>query len=307
MESLIHLKGIPRERLFELFRIAQAMEEILARPVPVVPALKGKRVGFLFFEGSTRTRLSFELSARSLSLEILNLSPQGSSMIKGEGIQETLTTLKDLGLDGVVIRSPYVGVCKWARERLKVGVVNAGEGMGEHPTQALLDLYTLYKEWKGEFSGKKLAIVGDIVRSRVARSLIFSAHTLGMEVILVGPATLLPLSPPPYVRLSYELDPILEEVDALYLLRIQRERLPSHEPFLSNPQDYFFAYGLSPERFSRMKEDAVYLHPGPVNLGVELHPLLYPDQPRNLIHKQVKHGVPVRMAVFYKLFGGEGI
>jgi aspartate carbamoyltransferase catalytic subunit len=229
-------------------------------------------------------------------------------MLKGEGIQETLTTLRDLRLDGMVIRSPYVGICNWAMRTLGIGVINAGEGMGEHPTQALLDLYTLYKEWQGEFRGKKLVIVGDILRSRVARSLIVASVTLGMEVTLVGPLTLLPKPPPRDVRLSYELDPLLSETDALYLLRIQKERLSTGGPYLPDLKDYFFAYGLSPQRLSRMKGDAVYLHPGPVNLGVELHPALFADQPRNLIHKQVKNGVPIRMAVFYKLFGGgEGI
>lgn len=303
MESLLSLKGFPAERILELFRIARAMEEILSRPIPVVPALKGKRVAFAFFEPSTRTRSSFELAARSLSLEILNFSPSGSSMTKGEGIQETLTTLKDLGVEGVVIRSPYLGITSWVQRELGIGVINAGEGTGEHPTQALLDLYTLWQRWGEEFQGKRLALVGDIARSRVARSLIYGGRSMGMEIILVGPKTLLPPFPPPHTRVTTNLEEVLPEVDVLYLLRVQKERRASAGPYLPDLQDYFFAYGLTRERLKRMKPGAVYMHPGPVNLGVELDPALYGEHPGNLIHAQVRNGVPIRMAIFYKLFG----
>lgn len=282
------------------------MREVLARPVPKVPALRGRRIALVFFENSTRTRLSFDLAAKALGADVVTFTPGGSSLAKGETLLDTAQTIKALGADCLVVRGEQVGLAAWLEHHLGLPVINAGDGTNEHPTQALLDLSVLAAEWGGELSGKRLAIVGDVSRSRVARSHMWAASRLGLRIRLVAPRTLLEpgLAERFGVEVTTDLDAGIADSDAILLLRVQAERRGGGGPYLPSTLDYFQAWGLDEARWRRVAPKAIVLHPGPVNRAVEIgHDLVYGEASR--IQAQVAAGVATRMAVLYWALGGE--
>jgi aspartate carbamoyltransferase catalytic subunit len=273
------------------------------RAVKKLPTLRGRTVVNLFFEDSTRTRTSFELAAKRLSADVINFSAKGSSVSKGESLKDTALTLEAMGADGVVVRHSASG----APHRLahsgwiNSSVVNAGDGTHEHPTQALLDAYTLRRHL-GELDGRKITIVGDVLHSRVARSNVLLLATLGAEVNLVAPPTLLPVGVDSWpCEVSYGLDPVLAKTDAVMMLRVQRERM--NASFFPSAREYARRYGLDARRFALLPDDALVLHPGPMNRGMEITADVA-DSDRSVIVEQVTNGVYVRMAVLYLLLAG---
>jgi aspartate carbamoyltransferase catalytic subunit len=273
------------------------------RSVKKLPTLRGRTVVNLFFEDSTRTRTSFELAAKRLSADVVNFSAKGSSVSKGESLKDTALTLEAMGADGVVVRhwasgAPHrLAYSGWIRS----SVVNAGDGTHEHPTQALLDAYTLRRHL-GSLDGRRVTVVGDVLHSRVARSNVLLLSTMGAEVTLVGPPTLLPVGVEGWpCQTSYELDPVLAKADAVMMLRVQRERMSA--AFFPSAREYSRRYGLDARRFALLPKDAVVLHPGPMNRGMEITADVA-DSDRSVIVEQVTNGVYVRMAVLYLLLGG---
>jgi len=298
MRHLLDLQGWKREAVENLLDTAKVMREVLERPVKRVPALQGFTVATVFFEPSTRTRTSFELAARRMSADVVSFAAQSSSLQKGESYKDTLLTLEAMGVDAYVIRADAAGVPHQATRWVKGVVVNGGDGQRAHPTQALLDAYTLL-EALGSLEGRKIAIVGDILHSRVARSNAELLPLLGAKVWGAGPPSLLPQSLPG-VRLTPNLEEALEEADAVMVLRLQKERM---EAGLINLQDYIARYQITEERLGRAKPQAPLLHPGPMNRDVELAGTLA-DSERSLVNRQVQNGVAVRMAVLYHLLVG---
>jgi aspartate carbamoyltransferase catalytic subunit len=290
----------------EALRILDTADELLAvaqRPIKKLPTLRGRTVVNLFFEDSTRTRISFEAAAKRLSADVINFSAKGSSVSKGESLKDTAMTLQAMGADAVVIRhhssgAPYrLAHMEWTQG----AVINAGDGMHEHPTQALLDAFTMRRHL-GDLAGKNVTIVGDVLHSRVARSNALLLHTLGADVTLVAPPTLLPVGIETWpVATSYDLDAALEKSDAVMMLRVQRERM--NASYFPSAREYSRRYGLDQARMNRMPEDAIVMHPGPMNRGMEITADVA-DSVRSVIVEQVTNGVAVRMAVLYLLLGG---
>ena len=273
------------------------------RSVKKLPTLRGRAVVNLFFEDSTRTRTSFELAAKRLSADVVNFSAKGSSLSKGESLKDTALTLEAMGADGVVVRHWASGAphrlahSGWIRS----SVVNAGDGTHEHPTQALLDAYTLRRHL-GSLGARRITIVGDVLHSRVARSNVLLLATLGADVTLVGPPTLLPVGVENWpCQTSFELDPALAKADAVMMLRVQRERMDA--AFFPSAREYSRRYGLDARRFGLLPEYAVVLHPGPMNRGMEITAEVA-DSDRSVIVEQVTNGIYVRMAVLYLLLAG---
>ena len=301
MKHLLGVIGMPAQELTELLQLADSFAEVNARPIPKVPALRGRTVATLFFEDSTRTRVSFETAAKRLSADTLSLSVSSSSVKKGETLRDTALTLQAMRIDAIVVRHASSGA-PWQLARwLDCSVINAGDGWHEHPTQALLDCYTLRRHF-GSLQGLRIAIVGDVKHSRVARSNAWAFAALGAEVTLVAPRTLLPPSLAGWpVQSTEDLDSVLGRVDVMYLLRMQRER--QGENLVPTLREYTARFGLTRERADRLADAAVVLHPGPMNRGVEIAPEVA-DQPRCLVLDQVANGVTVRMAVLYKLLAG---
>jgi aspartate carbamoyltransferase catalytic subunit len=266
-----------------------------------VPGLGGRTVVILFFDNSTRTRISFELAAKRLSADVINFSTSGSSASKGESLKDTALTLQAMGADAIVIRhassgAPYA-LSKW----VSASVLNAGDGTHEHPTQALLDLYTI-REHFPSFEGLRVAIVGDIRHSRVARSGAHALIRMGAQVTLVGPPTLIPPEASSWgAEVSHELDPVLPKLDVCYMLRVQRER--QRQQFFPSIREYSQRYGLSRQRSEALPGHALVMHPGPMNRGVEIASDVA-DLPRSLITDQVTNGIAVRMALLYLILGG---
>jgi len=291
-----------RADLEEVLRLTDAFAEVGERPIPKVPALRGKTVAWLFYEDSTRTRLSFETAARRLSADTLNFSVSSSSVKKGESLLDTARTIEAMGVDAIVVRHRSAGAPHRIAGWVDASVVNAGDGWHEHPTQALLDTYTLHRHLGG-LDGAHIAIIGDIKHSRVARSDIWAFTQMGAEVTLVAPPTLLPpdLTGWP-VRVSHDLDAVLPTLDVAYLLRMQRERMT--EALLPSLREYTARWGLTVRRAEHLKDGAVILHPGPMNRGVEVAPEVA-DLDRSLILDQVRNGVSVRMAVLFLLLGAD--
>jgi aspartate carbamoyltransferase catalytic subunit len=289
------------EGIEEIFRLTDSFVEVSARAIPRVPALRGKTVVSLFFEDSTRTRLSFETAAKRLSADVMTFSASSSSLNKGESLRDTVQTIEAMGIDGVVVRHSGSGVpwqvAKWLHGP---SVINAGDGWHEHPTQALLDCYTI-RERQQTLAGKRIAIVGDIRHSRVARSDVLAFTALGAHVVLVAPPTLLPPSLAGWpVEVSHDIDAVLPTVDVVYLLRLQKERML--EALLPSLREYTATYGLTRERARLLPPEALIMHPGPVNRGVEIAGEVA-DLPMSVIANQVTNGVAVRMAVLYLLLG----
>ncbi len=289
-----------RPDLEEILELTDTFAEIGRRPIPKVPALRGRTVATVFFENSTRTRMSFDTAARRLSADTLAFAAGGSSLSKGESLRDTVEVVASYGADALVIRHPMAGTAHRVAGWTEASVVNAGDGSHEHPTQALLDCYTL-RERRGAIDGMRIAIVGDIRHSRVARSDVLAFTALGAEVILVAPATLLPPALDGWpVTVAHELDPLLGDLDAVYLLRMQRERIT--EGLIPSIREYATDFGLTADRVARLPADALVLHPGPTNPGVEISAAAAADT-RSVILDQVVHGVSVRMAVLFLLLG----
>jgi aspartate carbamoyltransferase catalytic subunit len=310
MRHLLSTESLNRETASELLATADTLKRTLhGREVRKLPTLRGRTVITLFYENSTRTRVSFEVAGKWMSADVVNMSASSSSVGKGESLRDTALTLAAAGADCVILRHPASGAAHrlagWLADA-GVSVVNAGDGMHEHPTQALLDAATL-TERLGELDGRRIAIVGDVLHSRVARSNVHLLGTLGAEVVLVAPPTLVPESLARWlesvrVPVSHDLDAELPSLDAVMLLRVQAERM--HGGFFPSAREYARNYGLSEARLDLLPEHAVVLHPGPMLRGMEIASSVA-DSPRAVISEQVRNGVHVRMSVLYHLLAGE--
>ena len=302
MNDLLTTEGLSKETLTELLDDADEFSEVLSRPIPKVPALRGKTVATMFFEPSTRTRMSFEKAAKALSADTVSFSPGTSSLSKGESLKDTALTVHAMGVDLMVVRHKNTGAPWRLAEWLDIPIVNGGDGAHQHPTQALLDCLTIRQRF-GTLEGLNIAIVGDIKHSRVARSDIFAMSTLGANVTLVGPPTLLPLDPEAWpVTVTHDLDSSLDTFDVVYLLRVQTER--GGGSVFPSVSEYTKRYGMTTDRFRRLSDESIVLHPGPMNRGVEIgHDVA--DDERALILQQVTNGVAARMAVLFTLLGGD--
>jgi aspartate carbamoyltransferase catalytic subunit len=279
---------------------AVAMKEIGTRTIKKVPALRGRTVVNLFFEASTRTRLSFELAEKRLSADTMGITAAASSVIKGETLADTVRTLEAMSPDIIVLRHPSSGAPHLLSTFCHSGIVNAGDGMHEHPTQALLDALTI-RERKGRLAGLKVAIVGDLMHSRVLRSNVLLLTKMGVEVRVCGPRTLMPLGLSALgVHVTYSLDEAVKDADVVMMLRLQHERM--NGMFLPSLREYFTLFGLTRERLKHAAPDVIVMHPGPMNRGVEIDSVVA-DGPRSVILDQVANGVAVRMAVLYLLAG----
>ncbi|MDT0343720.1 aspartate carbamoyltransferase catalytic subunit [Streptomyces litchfieldiae] len=311
---LISATDLTRDDAVLVLDTAEELARVADRPIKKLPTLRGRTVVNLFFEDSTRTRISFEAAAKRLSADVINFSAKGSSVSKGESLKDTALTLEAMGADAVVIRhhdsgaphrlatSEWIGAC----------VVNAGDGTHEHPTQALLDAFTLRRRLVGgphggagaDLAGRRVTIVGDILHSRVARSNVHLLTTLGAEVTVVAPPTLLPIGISHWpCEVSYDLDAVLAKSDAVMMLRVQRERM--NAAYFPTEREYARRYGLDGDRMARMPEHAIVMHPGPMNRGMEITAEVA-DSSRCTAVEQVSGGVSVRMAVLYLLLGGAG-
>lgn len=296
--SLLCIDDLTTDDLREIIALSTAFAEVLERPIPKVPALRGKTVANVFFEDSTRTRLSFEIAAKRLSADTVSFTSAGSSLSKGESLYDTVRTLFAMGVDAFVVRHRAPGAVRRVDDWVDVPVINAGDGAHEHPTQALLDLVTVHRR-RGGASGLRCVIVGDIEHSRVARSTIRAFTMMGMEVSVCAPGTLLPTGIDEWsVDIVDDLDDVLDKVDVLYMLRMQKERIQD-DPVLPSLREYVARYGLTAERARRLDPDVVIMHPGPMNRGVEISPEAT-ELPGAAIEEQVRNGVTVRMAVLYR-------
>ncbi len=297
---LLSIDDLSEADLVALLDLADHFVEVNQRAIPKVPALRGKTVVSMFFEDSTRTRLSFETAAKRLSADTMTFTAKSSSVNKGESVRDTVETISAFGVDAIVVRHKSAGVPHQITQWTDASVINGGDGRHQHPTQALLDCYTL-RQQLGTVTGKHIAIVGDIVHSRVARSDIEAFTKLGAHVTLVAPPTLLPVDCSPWdVRVSHDFDAVLGEVDAVYMLRMQNERMV--ESLIPTLREYTAGYGLTDRRLTALSPDAAILHPGPMNRGVEISQNAA-DDPRSVITTQVANGIAVRMAVLFKLVG----
>ncbi|GGQ53626.1 aspartate carbamoyltransferase catalytic subunit [Couchioplanes azureus] len=284
---------------------AAEMATLAGREVKKLPTLRGRTVVNLFYEDSTRTRISFEAAAKRLSADVINFSAKGSSVSKGESLKDTALTLQAMGADAVVIRHPASGAPHRLASWVDGSVINAGDGTHEHPTQALLDAYTM-RSRLGKIDGLRVAIVGDVLHSRVARSNVLLLTTLGAQVTLVGPPTLIPLDVAAALsastKVSYDLDSVLPEADVVMMLRVQTERM--QDSYFPSAREYSRRYGLDAPRMRKLPEHAIVMHPGPMNRGMEIAPEVA-DSTRSTIVEQVANGVSARMAVLYLLLGGK--
>ncbi|HHW82813.1 MAG TPA: aspartate carbamoyltransferase catalytic subunit [Actinomycetales bacterium] len=316
MRHLLNTADLSREEALTILDTAEAMAETQERQMKKLPTLRGKTVVNLFFEDSTRTRISFETAAKRLSADVINFSAKGSSVSKGESLKDTAQTLDAMGIDGVVVRHSASG----APHRLAntdwidVPIINAGDGAHQHPTQALLDAFTLRRHLGGDGSpadngtdlaGRHVAIVGDILHSRVVRSNVDLLNTLGARVTVVGPSTLIPVGAEAWkADISYDFDAVIDEgPDAVMMLRVQHERMGAGG-FFPSPQEYVRNYGLDKARLNRLPDHAMVMHPGPMNRGLEISADAA-DSPRALVLQQVANGVFVRMAVLYLLLASQ--
>ncbi|WP_067969753.1 aspartate carbamoyltransferase catalytic subunit [Nocardiopsis trehalosi] len=301
MRHLLSAGDLDRDEATLVLDTAAELARVGDRSVKKLPTLRGRTVVNLFYEDSTRTRTSFEVAAKRLSADVVNFSAKGSSVSKGESLKDTALTLQAMGADGVVIRHGASGAPHRLAEWVDGAVLNAGDGTHEHPTQALLDAYTM-RERRGRVEGLRVAVVGDVLHSRVARSNVLLLHTLGAETTLVAPPTLMPQSVHTWpCAVSYDLDEVLPKTDVVMMLRVQAERM--HAAFFPTAREYSRRYGLDRERLARLPDDAIVMHPGPMVRGMEISADVA-DSPRSTITEQVTNGVSVRMAVLYLLLGG---
>lgn len=303
-KSLLTINQLDRDDIENILETALAFEEVSTRDVKKVPALRGKTVVNLFYEPSTRTRTSFELAAKRLSADVINVATSSSAVAKGESLKDTAKTLQAMGVDAVVVRHSCAGAPLLISKWVEASVINAGDGAHEHPTQALLDMYTIRKH-KHRVEGLNIILVGDIAHSRVARSNILAMTKMGAKVTVVAPPTLIPVDIEKLgCEVSYDLDKEITQADVIYLLRMQKER--QTEQFLPSIREYAIRYSLTRDRLARAKEDVVVMHPGPMNRGVEIASEAA-DAVEDIIAEQVTSGISVRMAVLYLLLGGAQI
>ncbi len=296
-KHLLGLEELSADEIRFVLDTASSLKEVSTRSVKKVPALRGKVVVNAFWEASTRTRTSFELAAQRLSADVIDFSESGSSVSKGETLIDTARNIEAMGIDVIVIRHPAAGAAELLSRSVRCSVVNAGDGAHEHPTQGLLDLYTIRERFGGKVEGKKVAIVGDIANSRVARSNVWGLTKLGAEVMLVGPPTLLPRSFEQLgARVTHDFDSVIGEVDVVNMLRVQFERIKSSQ--FPSVREFTSMYGLTWDRFQRCKKDVFIMHPGPMNRGIEIQSDIA-DGPQSGILQQVTNGLAVRMAVLY--------
>lgn len=295
---LLGLEDLSEQELLHILDTAEGFKEVSTRSIKKVPALRGKVVVNLFFEDSTRTRTSFALAASRLSADVLEFTAQASSVSKGETLRDTARNIEAMGVDLVVIRHAAAGAAHYVSRCIEACIVNAGDGQHEHPTQGLLDIFTI-REIKGRVAGLRVAIVGDIAHSRVARSDLWGLTKLGAEVIVVGPSTLVPRTFEQMgARVSHNLDEVIGQVDVINMLRIQSERITSS--VFPSVQEYSRLFGLTQERLARAKPDLLVMHPGPINRGVELASEVA-DGAQSAVLRQVTNGLAVRMAVMFLL------
>jgi len=306
-KHLVSAQDLTKDDAVLVLDTAKELASISDRPVKKLPTLRGRTVVNLFFEDSTRTRISFEAASKRLSADVINFSAKGSSVSKGESLKDTAQTLQSMGADAVVIRHGSSGAPHLLATRnwIDAVVINAGDGTHEHPTQALLDAYTIRKHLRnneGDLSGLKVAIVGDILHSRVARSNAILLKTLGATPIMVAPPTLIPVGIENWNgEYSYELDEVLPKVDAVMMLRVQQERMS--DAYFPTTREYSRNFGLNSQRLKTMQKHALVLHPGPMNRGMEITAEVA-DSANSVVIEQVANGVSVRMAVLYLLLGG---
>ncbi len=299
-KDLISIKDVSTEEIELILETAAGFKDVLGRDIKKVPALRGKTTVNLFYEPSTRTRTSFEVAAKRLSTDVINIATSTSSVVKGETLLDTAKTVLALGADIVVIRHNCSGTPHFLARNIDASVVNAGDGTNEHPTQALLDLFTI-KEKKGSIKGLEVAIVGDILHSRVAKSNIYALIKMGAKVRLIGPPTLVPDNLKDLgVSVYFDMNAGLEGADVIMMLRIQLER--QGKGFFPSTHEYFRNWGLTAARVSRAKDDAIIMHPGPMNRGIEIASEVA-DSSRSVILDQVTNGIAVRMAVLYLVSG----
>ena len=302
LKHLLSMDQLNASDIATILDTAESLQQVTDRPIKKLPTLRGRTVCNLFYEASTRTRISFELAAKRLSADVINFSADSkSSVAKGESFKDTAWTLEAMGIDAIVVRHSSSGAPHQLARWVRASVVNAGDGAHEHPTQALLDLYSMRERFK-DLEGLQVAIVGDVAHSRVARSNVKGLVTMGADVVLVGPPTLIP----PQARawgatISYDLDSVIGDVDVCYLLRVQQER--QSEQLFPSLREYAAIWGLNERRVARMKRDALVMHPGPINRGVEIAAEVS-ESPRAIVLDQVRNGLAVRMSLLYLLLGG---
>ncbi len=300
-KNLLGLQDLSAEEITFLLDTAIPMKDIISRPIKKVPTLRGKTVVNLFYENSTRTRSSFELAAKYLSADSVNISSSSSSVAKGESLYDTARTIQSLGADVIILRHPMAGSPRLLARTVDAAVINAGDGAHEHPSQALLDLFTV-RERLGRLAGLKVVIVGDVLHSRVARSDIWGFTRMGAEVVVCGPPTLIPPGIDRMgVRVFHRLEEALPGADVIIMLRIQKER--QQQGLFPSLREYAVLYGLNRRRLALARSGALVLHPGPMNRGVEISADIA-DGTSSVIEEQVTNGVAVRMALLYLLAGG---
>jgi aspartate carbamoyltransferase catalytic subunit len=302
IKHLLSMDQLSATDITTILDTAESLRQVTDRPIKKLPTLRGRTVCNLFYEASTRTRISFELAAKRLSADVINFSADSkSSVAKGESFKDTAWTLEAMGVDAIVVRHASSGAPQQLSQWVKASVVNAGDGAHEHPTQALLDLFSIREHFK-EFESLHVAIVGDILHSRVARSNIKGLVTMGADVTVVGPPTLIPPQAKAWgVQIVHDLDSVIGDVDICYLLRVQQERLS--EQLFPSVREYAALWGLDARRVAKMKPDALIMHPGPMNRGVEIAADVS-ELPRSIILDQVTNGLAVRMSLLYLMLGG---
>jgi len=309
-KHLLSINDLSADEAIQILNTASELSKISDGPMKKLPTLRGRTVVNLFFEDSTRTRISFESAAKRLSADVINFSAKGSSVSKGESLKDTAQTLQAMGADAVVIRHGASGAAQRLADSgwISASVINAGDGTHEHPTQALLDAYTIrskFPDLKSDFSGLKVAIVGDILHSRVARSNVLLLTKLGAKVTLIAPPTLIPVGVVDWnVDVSYDFDSAVKNVDVLMMLRVQSERMA--DSFFPSEREYSRGYGLDIARLNSLKESAIVMHPGPMNRGLEIS-AESADSHKSVVLAQVSNGVLIRMAVLYQLLGGAAL
>ena len=301
-KNILGTKCLAEEEITTILDTADSFKEISTRPIKKVPTLRGKTIINLFFEPSTRTRTSFEIAGKRLSADVINISGSSSSTVKGENLIDTALNLEAMHPDIMVVRHTLSGAPEMISQYVKCPIINAGDGYHEHPTQALLDLHTI-REAKGSLRGLNIMIVGDIAHSRVVRSNIYAMKTMGMNVKLIGPPTMIPLGIEKMgVSVGYDLEGAINDTDVIMMLRLQKERQSRY--LLSSIREYSNLYCLTSKFLEKAKDDVLIFHPGPVNRGIEIS-LDVMESERSLILTQVTNGVAVRMALMYLLLGGK--
>ncbi len=301
-KDLLGLEDLDAKEIELILKTAKPFKELFTRSIKKVPTLRGKTVVNLFYEPSTRTKASFELAEKRLSADVLNISVPTSSVVKGETLIDTGKTIEAMMADFVVIRHSMAGAPHLLAKEIKSSVINAGDGTHEHPTQALLDMFTM-KEKKGTLKGLRVILIGDILHSRVARSNIWGLTKMGAKVTVVGPATLIPSKIEKMgVDVSYHLEEVISKADVIYTLRIQKERQKQH--LFPSLREYTELYGINTARLKMMKKNVIIMHPGPMNRGIEISSDVA-DGPHSVITEQITNGIAIRMAILYLLSGGE--